>query len=238
MGCSSSSLSITSLKDFHVAEKIGIGGFAEIYRVIHKPTKSCSAMKVIDIKVLRSELLSLASLAPHPFVAKLHFGFQNYFSCYLIFDLFEGGDLRSYLNTEYPFTEKMVAFFAGCIGSALHHIHSCGVLHRDVKPENIIFDLKGFPKLIDFGIAYVCSDETMICTNCSGTRLYSAPELFTPSHAHGPAADFWSLGLVLYEMLYLAHPFCDQCPRDFMRFATKYSLLHDQHSQSGRDHVD
>jgi serine/threonine protein kinase len=219
MGCSSSSLSITSLKDFHVAEKIGIGGFAEIYRVIHKPTKSCYAMKVIDIKaccdrkggleMLRSELLSLASLAPHPFVAKLHFGFQNYFSCYLIFDLFEGGDLRSYLNTEYPFTEKMVAFFAGCIGSALHHIHSCGVLHRDVKPENIIFDLKGFPKLIDFGIAYVCSDETMICTNCSGTRLYSAPELFTPSSS--------GLHEVRYEV---------------------FSLLHDQHSQSGRDHVD
>jgi serine/threonine protein kinase len=236
MGCSSSSLSAPTLSDFQFHDFIGEGGFAQIYRAIHKPTNSCYAMKIIDIQacchrkggseMLRSELESLITLKPHPFIAKLHFAFQNYVSCYLLFELLEGGDLRYFINTQSHFNESKVAYFAGCIGSALRHIHSCGVLHRDIKPENIIFDLKGFPKLIDFGIAYVCPDKTkMICTNCSGTRLYSAPELFTPSHAHGPAADFWALGLVLYEMLFLSHPFRNHCPRDFMKFATKYSQL-------------
>jgi serine/threonine protein kinase len=248
MGCSlsssSSALSVPSLSEFHLHDFIGEGGFAQIYRAMHKSSNTWYAMKVIDIKscsqrkggteMLRSELDSLMTLTPHPFIANLHFAFQNYISCYLVFELLEGGDLRYFLNTQSHFNESKTAFFASCIGSALRHIHSCGVLHRDVKPENIIFDLRGYPKLIDFGIAYVCPDKTnMICTNCSGTRLYSAPELFTPSHAHGPSADFWALGLVLYEMLFLAHPFQNHCPREFMKFATRYSQLFREMKSSG-----
>jgi serine/threonine protein kinase len=111
-----------------------------------------------------------------------------------------------------------------------------------VKPENILFDVRGVPKLIDFGIAYVYPDPSSVdskshsllsCTYCSGTRIYSAPELFTPSHAHGAAADFWSLGVVLFEMLFLAHPFLKHCPREFMKFATKYSAFLERSQPKG-----
>jgi serine/threonine protein kinase len=238
MGCTltSQSSSLSNPNDFIYYEKIGEGGFATIFRSSSKQTNSMVATKIINIKtccsrrggqeMLRGELDALKALTSHPFVAKLYSAFHNFTSCYLIFELLEGGDLRYHLTSEYHFTEKMIAFLAGCVASALHHIHSCGVLHRDIKPENIVFDVRGIPKLIDFGIAYVCPDPgQMICVNCSGTRLYSAPELFTPTHAHGPSADFWALGLVLYEMLFLSHPFHRHCPRDFMKFASKYSLF-------------
>jgi serine/threonine protein kinase len=247
MGCSlSSSHSSPSLNDFVFYEKIGEGGFASIYRSYYKPTNSMMATKIINIhsccsrrggqEILRGELEALKAISSHPFVIQFHSAFHSSSDCYLTFELTEGGDLRSHLNTEYRFTEKMVAYLAGCIGSALRHVHSCGVLHRDVKPENILFDVRGVPKLIDFGVAFVSGpflsdagdtmmDSPLTCTLCSGTRLYSAPELFTPSHAHGAAADFWSLGMVLFEMLFLAHPFRRHCPREFMKFATKYSAF-------------
>jgi serine/threonine protein kinase len=235
------------INDFRLEEKIGEGGFATIYRSFHKPTNSMVAIKVIDIddccsrpggtEMLAEELkaLKLVTVIAHPFIVKFFSAFQTSSHCYLTFELFEAGDLRGHLKGECRFTEKMVAYLAGCIGSALHHVHSCGVLHRDIKPENIIFDRRGVPKLIDFGIAFVCPDltnqSTMICTNNSGTRLYSAPEMFTLSHAHGPAADFWSLGVVVFEMLFSAPPFRSHCPRHFMKFAQVYSD-HSKRSQT------
>jgi serine/threonine protein kinase len=178
--------------------------------------------------MLKGELDALKIInLPHPFIIEFYSAFHNFSSCYLTFELAEGGDLRSHLNTNFHFTERMVAYLTSCLSSALHHIHTCGVLHRDIKPENILLTVRGIPKLIDFGIAYICPDttslSTMICTNASGTRLYSAPELFTLSHAHGPAADFWSLGVVLYEMLFLTPPYHRHCPKSFMTFAIEYS---------------
>jgi serum/glucocorticoid-regulated kinase 2 len=68
-------------------------------------------------------------------------------------DLKTGGDLRYYLRKKIMFEENDVAFYVSCISSALHHIHSQNIIHRDVKPENIILDERGYPHLADFGVA-------------------------------------------------------------------------------------
>jgi serine/threonine protein kinase len=153
-----------------------------------------------------------------------------------------GGDLRYYLRKRYLFDERDCAFYVACISSALDHIHSKNVIHRDVKPglcmtfikiifskpvfilENIIFDERGYPYLTDFGVAHVQSDpwdKTLTCNLASGTKQYLAPEVFTKSHVHGPEVDYWSLGVVIYEVLFGRRPFDKHCPIAFIQYLEK-----------------
>ena len=138
-------------------------------------------------------------------------------------DLKTGGDLRYYLKKKLSFEEKDVAFYVACISSALRYIHSKNIIHRDIKPENIILDERGYPHLADFGVAYVCPDESgnMTCNLASGTKQYLAPEVFTRSHIHGPQADYWSLGVVAYELLFSRRPFEKHCPISFITYLEK-----------------
>jgi serine/threonine protein kinase len=137
-----------------------------------------------------------------------------------VLDLQTGGDLRYYMRKRYLFEEADVAFYIACLSSALEHMHSCGVIHRDVKPENIILDERGYPYLTDFGVAHVQSADAPIlsCTLASGTRQYLAPEVFTKAHLHGPEADFWSLGVVAYELLFGRRPFDKHAPLPMINY--------------------
>jgi serine/threonine protein kinase len=125
-------------------------------------------------------------------------------------DLLPGGNLRTLFKLKEKFTEKKAAYVISCIGEALHHIHLHRIIHRDVKPENIMFDTKGIPKLIDFGISYTAPSTSpggfCICDEQSGTFNYLSPEAMVPTRYHSFETDFWSLGIVLYEMLFQIRP--------------------------------
>ena len=150
------------------------------------------------------------------------------------------------------FNELRVSFILMCLSSALHHIHSRGIIHRDIKPENILFNERGYPLLTDFGVAFIhplhqsiplLSIETTFnyetttdqnnpfnlccCTMSSGTRQYLAPEIFTSTHLHGPLVDYWSLGVTVYELIYGRRPYLKHCPSNFIAFAEKKYLLSD-----------
>jgi serine/threonine protein kinase len=121
--------------------------------------------------MLINELLAMQRLE-HSFIIRLHFAFHDRMSCFLVLDLKTGGDLRHYLRKRIIFDEDDVAFYIACISAALDHIHSRKIIHRDVKPENIILDSAGFPHLTDFGVAYVGAESHgSLSTNlASGTK--------------------------------------------------------------------
>lgn len=171
------------------------------------------------MKLLINELNILKEIETHTFIIKLHYAFRHETKVYFVFDCFLGGDLRLHLKNGHIFSEASVAYYLACIGSALYYLHLKNIMHRDVKPENIMLDHHGVPYLTDFGISYKSpNDRVALCSLSSGTMAYLAPEVLTPSHRHSFQSDFWSLGVVGYELLYGRRPFQKHCPREFVYF--------------------
>jgi serine/threonine protein kinase len=226
----------SEVNNFTFGPTIGKGGFASLRKALHKPSGTVLAAKCIDIRhcisrtkgldLLVRELRALKKISYHPFITNLHCAFHDAQYCFLVMDLAECGDLRYYLSIQEVFTEERVSFIAACLISALSFIHSKGILHRDLKPENIVIDRRGFPRLADFGVAAVFENQPMICTCSSGTLRYLAPEVLTTSHSHSKGADYWSLGVILYELLFGELLYVKHCPREFVEFVeihyTKY----------------
>ena len=228
-------------KRYQVNYLIGRGVSSCVAHATDKANKRTVALKRINLTT-ESEFVSLEELAElsvnelrtfkrigsRPFVVSLHAAFHSHSSCYLAMDYLGGGDLRRYLKSQGCLDEECVTYVIGCIGSALHHIHSQGVVHRDLKPENIAFDLTGRPYLTDFGISVVSSEDNPIpiCRSSSGTLEYMAPETLTPTHFHSHQSDFWSLGVVAYEMLFQHRPFQKHCPIPMVQFCfDEYSAM-------------
>ena len=254
MGCVNSSTQCNSniQKHFTPGAVIGRGGFACIRTTTYGPEKLLLASKEINLtKVLersngldslKNELATLQAVCPHQYITNIHFSYTDRVTCFLVLDLCSGGDLRFHIGNAFNFQEKHAAFIATCIGSALHHAHTCGVIHRDVKPENIILDGMGIPKLTDFGVAYYCQNKRdIVCSSSSGTMRYLAPEVLTTSHKHSFEVDFWSLGTVLVELLTLQRAFKKHCPREMVAFSTTeyfflWESLQRRHALHDMDH--
>jgi len=108
-----------------------------------------------------------------------------------------GGELFSYLRAAGRFTNSMTKFYAAEVVLALEHLHSVNIIHRDLRPENLLLDKRGHIRIIDFGFAKKVEDRTW--TLC-GTPEYLAPEIIQ-CKGHGKAVDWWALGILIFEML-------------------------------------
>ncbi|KAG0217641.1 hypothetical protein BGX33_010038 [Mortierella sp. NVP41] len=151
----------------------------------------------------------------HAFVVNMRFAFQDDEYMYMCMDLMMGGDLRFHLNRK-QFGEDVVRFWIAELCSALTHLHSQGIVHRDIKPDNVLLDEKGHAHLTDFNIGCKLTAEKPFLTSQSGTVAYMAPEVFG-RHGYGTSVDWWAIGVLFYECIYNKRPFQTESINDLKK---------------------
>jgi len=196
---------------------LGVGTFGKVWLVSKKSDKKAKketfALKIqnkMDIiqynqvdGVIREK--NVMELIDSPFVIRLINTYQDDTFLYILQDLVQGGELFSVLHTDTTdgVSEKASKFYAANILEGLSHMHNHNIIYRDLKPENVLVDAKGYNVIIDLGFAKIVMDKTY--TLC-GTPLYLAPEVIL-SRGHDKGADYWSWGVLIYEMIDGVTPF-------------------------------
>ncbi|OMJ94058.1 hypothetical protein SteCoe_2828 [Stentor coeruleus] len=214
-----------SLDSFHIEKLLGKGTFGKVMLVRKKDTNAIYAMKVIKKSLIekyryvdhtKTERKILGEL-DNPFLVKLRYAFQSKTKVYMVMDFINGGELFFHLEREKFFTEDRAQFYAAEILLGLEYLHSQGIVYRDLKAENILLESSGHIKLTDFGLSkkYLASGNSQTFSMC-GTPEYLAPEILL-GVGHDNAVDYWSFGVLLYEMLAGELPFDSENNQDLYK---------------------
>ena len=201
--------------DYELLEEIGRGGQGVVFRARQKTLNRTVALKVIGLgewatkahlKRFRLEAEAAASL-DHPGIVPIHEVGERDGSCYFSMKLVEGGQLDEVVRHEAMSIRCAVELIAK-VSRTVHYAHEHGILHRDIKPGNILLDKKGEPHLTDFGLARLVESESTVTRTLEvlGTPSYMAPEQAVGNNAQlTSATDVYGLGAVLYQLL-TGHP--------------------------------
>ncbi|KAK1774997.1 kinase-like domain-containing protein [Copromyces sp. CBS 386.78] len=201
-----------NLNHFRLLRVVGRGAFGKVRIVERKDTGLSFALKYIrKDEVVRSESVRniirerrMLEHVNHPFICNLRYSFQDIEYMYLVVDLMSGGDLRFHISRK-TFTEAAVRFWIAELGCALRYVHQHNIIHRDVKPDNVLLDADGHVHLTDFNVASDVIPGRPL-TSKSGTLAYLAPEVYA-GKGYDVRADWWSLGVLFYECIYNKRPF-------------------------------
>ena len=206
--------------DYILNEELGYGAFAKVVVGIHIPTGEKVAVKILDKKKLKSDPVALKRVfleisilknIRHKNLIKLYEVMETPQKLYLIMEYCKGGELFNYIIRKKHLSEEQSCKFFHEIIDALEYLHIQNIVHRDIKPQNILLDTSNNEitlKIIDFGISNIYSLDSLLESSC-GTASYAPPEMHIGNKYFGLLTDIWSAGVVLYIMNFGYLPFCE-----------------------------
>jgi serine/threonine protein kinase len=205
----------TKTEFYKIGKVIGKGAFGKVNLAIHRLTGKFVALKSISkqmmsdessLKKVRQEY-NILKKARHQNIVRLYESFDTESHIVYVMEVCGGGDLLTYVRRRRKLKEDYAKFLFGQIIKGLQYVHSKGVLHRDIKLDNILLTSEGEVKICDFGVSKLVSSKMQVQTEQCGTPAYIAPEVFRGKGYKGFQSDIWSAGVVLYAMLYGTVPF-------------------------------
>jgi len=201
--------------DYELLEEIGRGGQGVVYRARQKSLNRTVALKVIGLgqwatqahlKRFRREAEAAANL-DHPCIVPIYEVGEREGSCYFSMKFIDGGQLDE-VTKRTPISTRNAAELIAKLARTVHYAHEHGILHRDIKPGNILVDTKGEPHLTDFGLARLLETKSTVTHTMDvlGTPSYMAPEQASGRNEQlTSATDVYGLGAVFYQLL-TGHP--------------------------------
>jgi len=206
------------LSQYEMTRTLGCGSFGRVkyakcktdgkfYAV--KFMKKHEIIKLKQVDHINNEKRLMAQI-DYPFIVNMTGFCKDDAYVYIVMECITGGELFTHLRRARKFTDEQSKFYGAQVAAAFAHIHSKNIIHRDLKPENILLSPNGYSKLTDFGFAKVLEPGTRTYTLC-GTPEYIAPEVLL-NKGHGKPVDWWTLGILIYEMICGQPPFCDEDP--------------------------
>ena len=206
------------LSDFEKMQTVGLGSFGRVRLCRYKKNDKIYVMKILKkMEIIKQKQVdhvysefNILSVINHPFIVQLvGLNFDDPKYLYFIIEYVQGGELFTLLRSRGSFPLEQAKFYTAHIITIFEYLHGKNIIYRDLKPENILINKNGYLKLTDFGFAKYLNNEKTY-TLC-GTPEYLAPEIIL-NKGHGKPVDWWTMGILLYEMLVGIDPFSDDDP--------------------------
>lgn len=204
---------------YEILDVIGTGGMAVVYRALDHRLNRLVAVKILKDELSRNQEFrrrfhvesQAVAMLSHPNIVSVYDVSRSGDADYIVMELIEGITLKQYLEKKLNLNWRETLHFSMQIAKALEHAHSRGIVHRDIKPHNIMILQDGSIKVADFGIARVGSAQNTLTREALGSVHYISPEQAKGARVDN-RSDLYSLGVVMYEMLTGRTPYDGETP--------------------------